>query len=147
LLRHNSAIIADDCLTDWGSPEENKNALGSGGSVRKEEARMGARYDQEAGLQHITELEEGNGPSAQAEPQASGPPVSIEDEVFPSQSEQLASTGPGPLTESGSLEAPIAPQTENRIRPTRERRAPSHLDDYFCYNTQVTDPLLVSSPQ
>jgi len=31
-------------------------------------------------------------------------------------------------------------------RPTRDRRAPSHLDDYFCYNARVNDPSLASSP-
>jgi len=31
-------------------------------------------------------------------------------------------------------------------RPAQEKRLPSHLEDYFCYNTQVRDPLLAFSP-
>jgi len=38
------------------------------------------------------------------------------------------------------------PNGNDNIRPTRTRRASSHLEDYVCYAAQVNDPSLVASP-
>ena len=45
----------------------------------------------------------------------------------------------------GSAENPDGQLNVNH-RPTRMKRAPSHLEDYFCYTSQVNDPSLASLP-
>ena len=50
-----------------------------------------------------------------------------------------------PIVRGSAENSTIQPTISDQAWPARDRRPPSHLEDYFCYSTHVKDPALASS--
>ena len=118
------------------SMRENIEQLGLLGRMKWRNPQQKRGLMKRLGLGRVDGPQNTAGPPIQVETNASGPPgftgpaVSIEAERTPTQLGSPSSAGSGMSTERGSAEASITqPTVINQARPTRERRAPSHLEE------------------